>query len=167
MRTLLLLRHAKSSWKNSDVSDHDRPLNKRGKHDAPRIGRLLRRERLSPDLIVSSSAKRAGRTAGEVAKWSAFEGTVQLERRLYLADPATIVDVVRRRGADARRVLIVGHNPGLEALVARLTAQDDLDPLPTAGLVQIRLEIDDWSEFRLSSDARLINVWRPRELAQD
>jgi phosphohistidine phosphatase len=167
MRTLFLLRHAKSSWKHSGLSDHDRPLNKRGKRDAPRVGRLLRQKRLSPGLIISSSAKRARRTADEVAKWSAFEGTVQLERRLYLADPETVVDVVRRAGAEARRVLVVGHNPGMGELASRLTGQVETDPLPTAGLVQIRLEIDHWKEFRLSSLGRLVNVWRPKELEDD
>ena len=167
MRTLFLLRHAKSSWKHSGLSDHDRPLNKRGKRDAPRVGRLLRQKRLSPGLIVSSSAKRARQTADDVAKWSAFDGTVELERRLYLADPATIVDVVRRRGGDARRVMVVAHNPGLEELARRLAGAPDLEPLPTAGLVQIRLEIDQWKELRVSSEGRLVNVWRPKELEED
>ena len=167
MRTLLLLRHAKSSWKHSGLSDHDRPLNKRGRRDAPKVGRLLKQKRLSPGGIISSSATRARETADEVARWSAFDSAVQLEPRLYLADPATIVGVVRWAGAQARRVLVVGHNPGIEELAARLTGLSVPDPLPTAGLVHIRLEIDSWKELGLSSEGRLVHVWHPRELKDD
>ncbi len=167
MRTLLLLRHAKSSWKNSGVSDHDRPLNKRGKRDAPRVGRLLRRKRLTPGVILSSTAKRAHRTAEEVARWGAFDAAVQLEQSLYLADPETVVDVVRRASTEAERVLVVGHNPGMEELVGRLTGLSEPEPMPTAALAHIRLEIDHWKELRVTSDGRLIDLWRPSELDDD
>lgn len=162
MRTLLVLRHAKSSWKDADLADHDRPLNKRGKRDAPRIGRLLKMKRLSPDAILGSSATRARRTAEDVAAWSAFTGGVQIEPRLYLADPATIVDVVRRTEADAGRLMVVGHNPGLEQLVARLTGVTE--PLPTAALVQIRLPIAHWKDLRLSTSGQLVDAWQPRTI---
>ena len=162
MRTLLVLRHAKSSWKHADLSDHARPLNKRGERDAPTIGRLLRMKRLLPSVMLSSSANRARRTAEEVAEWSGFAGTVQLEPRLYLADPATIVDVVRHSGADARRLMVVGHNPGLEQLVAQLTGVTE--PLPTATLVQIQLPIERWQDLRLSTGGQLVNAWQARTL---
>ena len=165
MRTLLVLRHAKSSWKHPKLSDHDRPLNKRGRSDAPRIGRLLRQQRLSPGGIISSTAKRARRTAEEVARTSTFAGAVQFEPRLYLADPATILDVVRRADPDTRRVMVVAHNPGLEELVRRLTDKDA--PLPTAGLAQIRLPIDRWSDLRVSTHGQLVSLWRPKELNDD
>lgn len=128
------------------------------------MGRLLKQKRLSPGAIISSSATRARETADEVARWSAFDSTVQLEPRLYLADPATIVDVVRWAGDHAKRVLVVGHNPGMEELAGRFTGLSETDPLPTAGLVHIRLEIDDWKGLRLSSVGRLVHVWHPREL---
>ena len=86
----------------------------------------------------------------------------QLEPRLYLADPATIVDVVRRSDADARRLMVVGHNPGLEELVARLTGVTE--PLPTATLVQIQLPIEQWKELRLSTGGQLVNAWQARTL---
>ncbi len=161
MRTLLVLRHGKSSRKHADLSDHDRPLTERGKRDAPRVGQLLRLRRLFPGAIISSTAKRARRTAEEVAQSSAFDGRVQLEPRLYLADPATILDVVRRGDAKAKRVMVVGHNPGLEELVARLTGNDE--HLPTAALAQISLPIDQWRDLRLSTDGQLISLWRPKE----
>ena len=162
MRTLLVLRHAKSSWKHPKLSDHDRPLNKRGQDDAPRIGRLLRLRRLSPGAIISSTAKRARRTAEEVAQGSTFDGAVQFEPRLYLADPATILDVVRRADPDTRRVMVVAHNPGLEELIRLLTDEDE--PLPTAGLAQIRIPIDTWRDLCVSTRGQLVHMWRPKEL---
>ena len=124
------------------------------------MGQLLRSRRSSPGAIISSTAKRARQTAEEVAQSSTFDGPVQLEPRLYLADPAVIVDVVRRADADTRRVMVVGHNPGLEELVARLTGHHE--DLPTAALAQISLPIDRWKDFRLSTEGRLVNLWRPR-----
>ena len=165
MRTLFVLRHAKSSWNNPKLSDHDRPLNKRGKRDAPRIGRLLRQQRLSPGAIISSTAKRARLTAEELARSSTFDGAVQFDPRLYLADSATILDVVRRADPDTRRVMVVAHNPGLEELIIQLTGADE--PLPTAGLAQIRLPFDRWKDLSVTTDGRLINVWRPKELRDD
>ena len=165
MRTLLVLRHAKSSWNHPQLSDHDRPLNKRGQHDAPRIGRLLRQQHLSPGAIICSTAKRARRTVEEVARRTTFDGAVQFDPRLYLAYPATILDVVRRADPDTRRVMVVAHNPGLEELIRRLTDEDE--PLPTAGLAQIRLPIDTWKELSVSTRGRLVSLWRPKELKDE
>ena len=147
------------------MPDHDRPLNKRGKRDTPRIGQFLKTKQFAPDAILSSSAQRARRTAEDVAEWSAFAGSVQIEPRLYLADPATIVDVVRLADLDAIRLMVVGHNPGLEQLVVRLTGV--IEPLPTAALVQIQLPIDRWSNFRLSTSGQLVDAWQPRTLEVD
>ena len=162
MKTLLVLRHAKSSWKHADVADHDRPLNGRGKLDAPRMGTLLHEHKLTPQVIVSSTAKRARRTADAVAERCAFDGVVQLERRFYLADPGTILKVLRELGGTATPVLVVAHNPGMEELVARLTGR--AETLPTATLAQIELPIDSWGALRSSTRGRLVNLWRPREL---
>ena len=163
MKTLLLLRHAKSSWKQADVADHDRPLNKRGKQDAPRMGKLLRQKKLTPEVIVSSTAARARCTADAVADACTFDGVVQLDRRLYLAAPAEILDVLRQGGGAANRVLLVAHNPGLAELLVRLTGKTEV--FPTAALAQIQLPIDGWKDLRSSTRARLVNLWRPRELA--
>ena len=90
MKTLLILRHAKSSWKHEQISDHDRPLNKRGKRDAPRIGRLLRDRNLAPELIISSTAKRARKTAAKAARECCYEGVIELCGELYLAPQENI-----------------------------------------------------------------------------
>lgn len=165
MKTLLVLRHAKSSWKHRETSDHDRPLNKRGERDAPRMGRLVAAHGLCPDIIVSSTAKRARWTADEVAQHAGYVGTVQLERRLYLASPDEIVDVVRSVAGPARRVMVVGHNPGLEDLVARLTGRPET--LPTAALAQIHLSIRSWKDLGAAGAGTLAGAWRPRELPDD
>ncbi len=161
MRTLLVLRHAKSSWKHPALSDHDRPLNTRGRRDVPRVGAFVRDSRLAPDLIISSTATRARSTADEVARCCAYHGAVTLEPRLYLAEPSAIVDVVQGLGGDARTVLIVGHNPGVAGLVAQLTGQRE--EFPTAALAQIQLPIATWPELRGSTRGRLVNLWRAKD----
>lgn len=165
MKTLLVQRHAKSSWKHPEVSDHDRPLNKRGRRDAPRMGRFVAAQGLRPDVIVASTARRARRTAEEVARHAGCEGAVQLDRRLYLASPDEIVDVVRGVAGSARRVMVVGHNPGLEDLVARLAGRRET--LPTAALAALRLSIRSWTELTASTAGDLAGPWRPRELPDD
>ena len=162
MKTLLILRHAKSSWKHPGLADHDRPLTRRGNRDAPRIGLLLLRQALTPDLIVSSTAVRAHSTAVQVAERSGCGRPVELDRQLYLAEPEAIVEVVRSLGGAASRVLVVGHNPGLEELVARLTGRTEA--LPTAALVQIELPLAEWAALRAFTRGRLAALWRPKEL---
>ena len=163
MKTLLVLRHAKSSWDEAGLDDHARPLNARGERDAPRMGRVLRDEGLGPDVIVSSDAARARGTAEAVAEAAEFPGTILLEPRLYHASAAEIVNVLRTVvDADADTVMVVGHNPGLEELVGRLT--DTRESLPTAALVQIALPIDRWSELTSGTPGVIEGLWRPREL---
>ena len=164
LKTLLILRHAKSSWKYDDLADHDRPLNNRGRRDAPRIGRLLAEKELLPDLIISSSARRARRTAELVAENSGCEGEIQLERDLYAAEPEAYRDALRRLGGDHRRVMVVGHNPGLEDLLEELTG--DWERMPTAALAQVELPIDEWEQFDEEVEGRLVGFWRPKELPE-
>ena len=165
MKTLLVMRHAKSSWTHPDVADHDRPLNRRGKQDAPRMGRLLRQRKLTPEVIVSSTAKRARRTADVVADCCGFNGAVRLERRLYLADPATILEVLRELSNPVGRPLVIGHNPGLEELITKLTGRTEI--FPPAALAQIQFSIDSWDALPSSIPGWLVNVWRPKELVAD
>ena len=162
MKTLLVLRHAKSSWDQAGLDDHARPLNSRGERDAPRMGRLIRAEGLTPDLIISSDAARARATAEAMAAAADYPGTILLEPRLYHATSAEILNVLRTTiDEDVARVMIVGHNPGLEELVARLTSVRET--LPTAALAQIELEIDDWSEATTTTRGTLAGLWRPKE----
>ena len=162
MKTLLVLRHAKSSWKNANLADFDRPLNKRGKNDAPRMGELLRREGIVPDLIISSSAERALTTAEAIALACGYESEIQTTRQLYHAWPDDYVEITNTVPNEYDRVMVVGHNPGIESLVEELTGESIR--MPTAALVQISLKTNQWSELSLEPENVLVNIWRPKEL---
>jgi phosphohistidine phosphatase len=162
MKTLLVLRHAKSSWSDPALDDHERPLNKRGRRDAPRMGELVRAYGLIPDLVISSDAVRARLTAEAVVEAARYPGEILLDPRLYMASPADIVSLLRTVGEKAGTVMIVGHNPGLEELVAQLTGEPQ--DLPTAALVQIVLPIDQWHDLEPSTRGTLVRHWRPKNL---
>lgn len=162
MKTLLILRHAKSGEKHTGMPDHDRPLNDRGRRDAPRVGALLREQDLVPDRILSSTARRAVETAQLVAEACGHRRDVDTRRSLYMAGPVACVEVLQALENNVSPVLVVGHNPGLEDVVAVLTGR--YERLPTAALAQIELPIDDWAEMSLQTRGRLVNLWRPKEL---
>lgn len=162
MKTLLLLRHAKSSWDNDKLADYDRPLNERGRSDAPRVGQLIRREGLTPDLIVSSAAKRAATTAELVALELPFDGELRYTESLYLAEPGAYITIARRTADDVGTLMLVGHNPGIEELVEHLTGQSER--MPTGALACIRLPVEHWKEMVARRQYELAGFWRPREL---
>jgi phosphohistidine phosphatase len=161
VKTVLLLRHAKSSWKDPGLDDHDRPLNKRGKKAAPRMGRLLAEEDLVPELILSSTARRARDTAERVAEAAGYEGDIEQRPDLYHAAPHAYFDALDTVSDDVQRVMLVGHNPAMEVLVAMLSGTHHR--FPTAALAEIALDIDAWRDAR-DGTARLMNLWLPREL---
>jgi phosphohistidine phosphatase len=162
MKTLLVLRHAKSSWKDTSLEDHDRPLNKRGKKTAPRMGKLLKDKKIVPDLIISSTAVRAKKTAEAVAETAKYKSDIRLEPRLYLAGTQTMIQVLQETSDPIKRVMIVGHNPGQENLVQELTGR--AEPFPTAALAQIELPIKKWSDMEAGVKGELVNLWRPKEI---
>jgi len=162
MKTLLVLRHAKSSWNDPALDDHERPLNKRGRRDAPRMGELVGECGLIPDVIISSDAVRARLTAAAVAEAARYAGEILLDPHLYLASPADILSLLATVRANAGTVMIVGHNPGLEKLVEQLTGERQ--DLPTAALAQIGLPIDQWRDLKPSTRGTLVGLWRPQEL---
>jgi phosphohistidine phosphatase len=163
MKTLLVLRHAKSSRKDPALSDHERPLNERGRRDGPRMGAFVREQRLTPDVIISSDAARARLTAEAVAEAAHYEGEILLDPDLYMASPADIISVLRAvRKTKAETVMIVGHNPGLEGLVAQLTGEEP--QLPTAAVAQVALPIDHWADLKVSTRGTLVSLWQPRDL---
>ena len=162
MKTLLILRHAKSSWKHTELSDHDRPLKKRGERAAPGMGELLVEEDLVPQLIISSTAKRALKTTELVAEACQYGGEVQPEPGLYGAGPMAYIRILREVPDVYQRVMIVGHNPGLEGLLEVLTGEAVW--LPTAALAHIELPIDMWAEIREYVGGKLVNLWEPKTL---
>jgi phosphohistidine phosphatase len=163
MKILLILRHAKSSWKHAELPDFDRPLNKRGKRDALRMGELLRQADLLPDLILSSSAQRARQTTQAVVDSSGFGGEVRWLDSLYAAPPESYLEALRGVDDSLQRVMVVGHNPGLEELLEELTGE--AETLPTAGLAQVALSIPSWSQLDEGVSGKLVQVWLPRQLS--
>ena len=157
-----MLRHAKSSWDDSSLGDQERPLNERGRRDGPRMGQLIREYGLIPDVVISSDAVRAQLTAQAVAEAARYTGEIVLDPRLYLASPADILLLLRTVRENAGTIMIVGHNPGLEELVAQLTGEQQ--DLPTATLAQIVLPIDRWRDLKLSTRGTLSGYWRPEDL---
>jgi phosphohistidine phosphatase len=162
MKSILVLRHAKSNRKDPDLTDHDRPLNKRGKRDAPRMGRLLKKEHLVPDAIISSTAMRARDTAEAVAKASGYTGDITFNRSLYAAGPQAYIDALHDLSDDYVRVLTIGHNPGLEELVEMLTGEIHL--MPTCSMVHVKLSVDKWSDIDNKIKGQVAEIWRPRDL---
>jgi phosphohistidine phosphatase len=165
MKTLLILRHAKSSWKEQDLPDHDRPLNKRGKNDAPRMGKLLKDEDLIPDLIMSSTAVRAKKTAELVAKACKYKGKIVLNHSLYGAEPAAYLKILEGLSNKHMAALVVGHSPSVEETVGLLTGSQDII-MQTCALAQISLPIQNWIELKKQKiKGKLLKVWRPKELS--
>ena len=162
MKTLLLMRHAKSSWKDSELDDYDRGLNGRGKKDAPRMGELLKDEKLLPDYVVTSSARRARKTADLVALASGYRGECRLTEELYLARPDKVLEVTRQTPESCERLLLIGHNPGLEEFLEQLTGT--CTPLATAAVAHLEFDVDSWRKLAAKSDAELVRLWQPREL---
>lgn len=163
MKTLLVLRHAKANRESDSESDHDRTLAKRGVKAAERIGALLLAEKLVPELVLSSTAIRARDTAQIVAREAGVdERLISFIPQLYLAEPPAYLDALRKLPPDAERVLVVGHNPGMETLVYRLTGETE--HMPTAALAICELTLDDWAELGASTSARLVRMVRPKGL---
>ena len=162
MKTLLILRHAKSSWKHDDLADHDRPLKKRGEQAAALMGELIRRHDLTPQRIISSTAKRALKTAELVAEACHYEGRIIATRALYGAEPDDFVEVLRTLSDADERVMIVGHNPDLEMLLESLTGA--MESLPTAALAQVALPIDAWQALEEDTSGQLVRLWTPSTL---
>ena len=162
MKTLLLMRHAKSSWKNVDLADHDRPLNKRGLRDGPRMGAWLCRQGLAPDLVVASTARRAARTAELVSEACGLAAPPELRRELYGASAEELMAAVQAIPGRAGAVLLVAHNPGVEDLAAELCGERLR--MPTAAVAVFDFETDAW---KAADAARLRCCARPKELAED
>ena len=149
MKTLLILRHAKSRPKDPNISDHDRELDERGKDDALRMGKLLENKGLVPDFIISSSALRARTTAEIVAEECEYreEAKIALKRSLYEAKPKDFMNIVKRLSDKYNRVLIVGHNPTIEEIIQTLTNSLDDVLMPSCALAHLSIPIEKWSDL--------------------
>ncbi len=162
MKTVLLLRHAKSSWKDERLPDRERPLNARGRADAPRMGALLRQQGLSPDLALSSPAVRARATAELALEACGYEGQIEFREELYAFEAEPYLHALRAAPDDCQCVLLVGHNPAMEELIEALAGE--YQPMPTAAVAQIELPIERWRDLANSREGKLLNLWRPKEI---
>jgi phosphohistidine phosphatase len=147
MKTLTLLRHAKSSWGDSALSDRERPLNERGERDAPVMGRRIVEAGIRPSMIISSPAVRAWTTARIVAQEIGYPVEfLQRENELYLASLNTLLDVVCAQDNEFNHLMVVGHNPGLTDF-ANYLSPGLTNNLPTAGVVSVSLQVEDWKLY--------------------
>ena len=146
MKTLYLVRHAKSDWGDQSLADFDRPLNKRGKKDAPFMGKVLNKKGIVPDKIISSPAKRAKKTALEIAeKLNYHSKQIIFEEKLYDASSKDILSIVKNINEKFVTAMIFGHNPGL-TLLNNYISNKYIDNIPTSGIVALNLEVK-WSEI--------------------
>lgn len=147
MKSLILVRHAKSSWGDFSLPDFDRPLNDRGKHDAPMMAQRLKERGAAPDALVSSPAKRARKTAQAFADVMHIpKERLILEEALYLASPQTFELVVSRLQDRFDTIALFSHNPGISDY-ANLMGVASIDEMPTCGILAVRAAVSHWSEF--------------------
>lgn len=144
MKTLLLLRHAKSDWGNAGLRDFDRPLAKRGLKDAPRMGEVVKKQGVLPNFILCSPALRAKETMELFKQAAKLDAKVEFEQNIYEASSAELIKLVRHLPNQYPCVLMVGHNPGFESLLSRLIGSDR--QMPTAALACIEFQIDAWED---------------------
>jgi phosphohistidine phosphatase len=165
MKTVMILRHAKSSREDETLPDHDRPLNKRGLTAAPQMGKLVHKEDLEPELVLTSSALRARTTAELFAEACHLENEIVVRPDLYSFEPGPYLKALSAVADQYSRVMLVGHNPACEELLQALTGE--LQPVPTAAVAVIELPIEHWNEVPAVSSSRpgkLLHLWRPKEI---
>ena len=168
MKSLTLLRHAKSAWDDAVIRDFDRPLNGKGRKAAARMGRYMRDEGLVFDAVVASPALRVQQTIAGVEDGYGQSLEPAFDRRIYMASAATLLDLAQGLDDRAGRALLIGHNPGLEDLVLMLASaspyRDEVEvKYPTATLAELSFEVDRWADLA-EGGAELVRFKRPREL---
>ena len=148
MKKLYIIRHAKSSWKDMGLRDFDRQLNKRGKHNSKFMGKLLHKNGVIPDIIISSPAKRASDTAHNIANALAYPiEQIEYESDIYEASGNTLLKIIKSINDEYSTAFVIGHNPSLNMLVDYLLPKEYIDNIVTTGIVELRLNITQWSEL--------------------
>lgn len=145
MKTLLLMRHAKSD-QHTNLPDHDRPLNDRGLRDAPVMGYRMKEEGIQPDWIVASTAKRAKHTAELFAEANGFYPDIDFTKKLYMADIEDYMELIHALPDEAKCALIVSHNPGTEEMVQHLSAEERA--MPTAAICVLKYDVAEWKDVK-------------------
>jgi len=148
MKSLYLVRHAKSSWDSPELSDLERPLNKRGKSDAPMMGRQLFKQNEIPDILISSNAKRAFFTAKRIAKELDYPvKKILVDEKLYMADTEDFIKVIYAVHDNYEKTMLFSHNYGI-TYFANYISDSNIDNIPTCGIVRIDFDMDSWKEIK-------------------
>lgn len=171
MKTLGIFRHAKSDWNDARLRDFDRPLNKRGRKGAAVMGKHIRDQAVGWQRVLASPAVRVTQTLELACEAAGETPPITWDRRIYLANSATLMDVLRDQDGDPVSIILVGHNPGLEDLIFDLVPDDGSSPLrdiveekfPTAAYAVLELDIDRWADIA-ENCGKLIHLVRPRDL---
>jgi phosphohistidine phosphatase len=162
-RTLVLIRHAKSSWNNPLLSDYNRPLNERGHRDAPEMGRRLADRKMKPDLIIASTARRAAETAKAIAAGVGYpEASIQWVDELYHCVPAVFGEVLAGVAATVKSVFVVAHNPGTSEFAHSLVSGIPAGEVPTCAAVGIQFPTSDWTHLS-KEDSKLLFYDTPKK----
>lgn len=163
MKTIFLVRHAKSSWESPALEDFDRPLNRRGKQDAPKMGGRLKDKNIMPDLLISSPAKRTLKTARKMAKAMGYpKKKISFIDSLYHASSREFFLVIQGISSSVDTLMVVGHNPGLTDF-ANAICERGIDNIVTAGIYAVQLSVDDWKEIKNGSKGRLLFYEYPKK----
>lgn len=163
MKKLTLIRHAKSSWDNATLADHDRPLNDRGRRDAPFMAQLMASRGWRPDLLLSSTALRAYSTAQQFAiALGMTEQDIRREARIYEAGVLQLQYLIQELDDRLSHVAMFGHNPGFGMLAASVQQQGFIGNLPTCGIVEIATEVSHWADFS-PAEARMLAFHYPKQ----
>jgi phosphohistidine phosphatase len=165
VKRLTLMRHADAQWKDPEVADFARPLNRRGSSEAEAMGRRLADLALAPDLIISSPARRAQQTAEIVARELALAPrSIRFEEALYLAGAQEILKLARSIGPRVPHLLILGHNPGISELAHLLAPSTDMSGLATAAFSTMTFEVEQWSAVGPAALKEVLNEQPPPRL---
>ncbi len=150
LRRLIMIRHAKSGWGNPLQSDFDRPLNERGRLEAPEMGKRLKELNIIPDLVICSTAKRTRQTAKKIASAVGYDlEHVLWEEKLYHCIPSVFEEVMHEVSEQVKTLFIIAHNPGITEFVNQLSPEFKLDSMPTCGMAGVSFESDEWNNFLL------------------
>lgn len=147
MKTIILVRHAKSSWKDTSLDDFDRPLNKRGKRNAPFMGKKLKERKIIPDLVLSSPAKRAKKTATAVAKALDYpKKKITFYDKMYHASARYLFELLKNLDDEHETIMLFGHNPSLNDFADMLLKRNPISNIPTTGVCCIRFDVNHWQK---------------------
>jgi len=165
MKTLYLIRHAKSSWKNADLADFDRPLNSRRRRDAPEMGRRLHQRQITPDAVLSSPARRAQSTALAIAEAVGFDPQdIAFRPSLYHASPEVMMKEIQRAEDSVSSLFLIGHNPGLTRLANSLCTTP-IENIVTCGVYVLGFNADSWPDILLEKSAERLWYDYPKRKA--